>query len=63
MRVCVVGMGPWPLERDAIVTGPSIRLRQFIEPLLTARHEVVAILLEEKARQDIPIEGTLFARS
>ncbi|MCC6547540.1 hypothetical protein IT570_10270 [Candidatus Sumerlaeota bacterium] len=63
MRVCVVGMGPWPLERDAIVTGPAIRLRQFIEPMLSARHEVVAILLEENARQGIPINGTISACS
>lgn len=57
MKVVVFGTGPWPLEPGAIVTGPSIRLRQFVEPLLAARHEVVAVLLEERRRTSIPIEG------
>lgn len=63
MRVCVIGCGPWPLESGAVVTGPSIRLRQFIEPLLAARHEVVAILLEETRRSRVPIEGVIAAEA
>lgn len=56
MRVCVVGTGPWPCEPGAIVTGPCIRLRQFVEPLAAQRHEVISILLEEHARPSVPIK-------
>ncbi len=56
MRVCVVGSGPWPCEEGAVVTGPCIRLRQFVEPLAANRHEIVAVLLEEKLRERVPID-------
>lgn len=59
MKVVVFGTGPWPLEPGAIVTGPSIRLRQFVEPLLEARHQVTVVLLEECRRSAIPIAGAV----
>ncbi len=57
MKICVIGTGPWPREEGAIVTGPSIRLRQFVEPLIQARHEVVVVMLEERRREAIPLPG------
>lgn len=63
MKICVMGLGPWPLEENAVVTGPSIRVRQFVEPLLKARHDVVLILLEEQGRRNIAVEGVLSAAS
>jgi hypothetical protein len=61
MKLCIIGSGPWPLEEGAVVTGPSIRLRQFVEPLLAARHEVLVVLLEDRLREQIPIAGALAA--
>ncbi len=57
MRIALFGSGPWPLEPDAQVTGPSIRLRQFAQPLIAAGHEVHVVLLEEGFRADVPIDG------
>jgi len=61
MKILVVGSGPWPLELGAVVTGPSIRLRQFVEPLLKAKHDVGVILLEEERRSSVPIRGVFGA--
>ena len=61
MRICVVGSGPWPCEQGAVVTGPCIRLRQFVEPLAANRYEVVATLLEDKLREEVPVEPCLQA--
>ncbi|MCC5877038.1 MAG: hypothetical protein JJU11_12530 [Candidatus Sumerlaeia bacterium] len=55
MKICLVGTGPWPLEDGAIITGPGIRLRQFLEPLVAGRHDVVALLLEGERRHGVPI--------
>ncbi len=44
-----------------MITGPAIRLRQFVEPLMRARHEVVVVMLEESARGAIPVKGALSA--
>ncbi len=63
MKICVVGTGPWPLEEGATVTGPSIRLRQFIEPLQAARHDILGILLEDQSRKNIPIPDAIDAQS
>lgn len=59
MKICLIGTGPWPLEEDAVITGPGIRLRQFLEPLRAAKHEIVAVLLEPERRLRVPIEGVL----
>lgn len=59
MKVLVIGSGPWPLEPGAVVTGPSIRLRQFVEPLVRGKHEVMVAMLEDQPRRGITIGGTL----
>lgn len=61
MRIVVIGSGPWPLEEGAVVTGPAIRLRQFVEPLRRAKHDVSVVMLEERARRGVPVEGTVAA--
>jgi hypothetical protein len=63
MKVCVVGSGPWPLEKGAVVTGPSIRLRQFVEPLTEGRHDVGVVMLEGARRRRVDIPRTLFAEA
>lgn len=63
MKICLVGTGPWPLEDRAIITGPGIRLRQFLDPLVQGRHDVVAILLEGDRRRGVPIESAMAAEA
>ncbi|MCB2155489.1 hypothetical protein KQI84_11440 [bacterium] len=52
-RLLVLGIGPHPLEANAAISGPTIRLRQFIEPLVEDGHEVHAALLEPAARRSV----------
>lgn len=63
MKICLIGTGPWPLEEGAVITGPGIRTRQFLEPLHAARHEIVCVLLEPERRHRVPIEGALQAEA
>lgn len=57
MRLLIVGSGPYPLEPGAAVTGPSIRLRQFAEPLRGEGHDVSLLMLEEERRDFVEIPG------
>jgi hypothetical protein len=63
MNIVVVGSGPWPLEKDVVVTGPSIRLRQFVEPLVKACHDVTVVLLEDHGQRVVPIDGVVQAKA
>ena len=63
MKICVIGTGPWPLEEKAVITGPGIRTRQFIEPLRKGKHDVVAILLEGERRHRVPIAEAIAAEA
>lgn len=57
MRLCVLGVGPWPTEPGAVVTSPAIRTRLFVEALKASKYEVSVILLEDAVRTSVPIPG------
>lgn len=63
MRILLVGFGPHPQEPGALVTGPAIRLRQFLEPLQAAKHDVVVALLEDARRSRPPVPGAAAAEA
>ena len=54
-RLLVFGIGPYPLEAKAPISGPTIRLRQFVEPLVEAGHEVHVAMLEPKGRRSVDL--------
>jgi hypothetical protein len=57
MRLCVLGVGPYPTEPGAVVTSPAIRTRLFVEALLASKYEVSVVLLEDAVRTNVPIPG------
>lgn len=54
-RLLVLGVGPYPLEAKAPISGPTIRLRQFVEPLVEEGHEVHVALLESAPRRHVEL--------
>lgn len=50
----ILGLGPHPDEAGAPVSGPTIRLRQFVQPLVASGADVRVVMLEERAR-DAPV--------
>ncbi|MBX3729589.1 MAG: hypothetical protein KF858_10430 [Candidatus Sumerlaeia bacterium] len=55
--VLVLGVGPFPTESGAAVSGPTIRLRQFVEPLAAAGHSVTVVMLEGRVREQVELAG------
>lgn len=45
------------------MTGPSIRLRQFVEPFIRSKYQVLAVMLEDQRRSAAPIEGAVAAEA
>ncbi|MBI1293154.1 hypothetical protein GC173_18260 [bacterium] len=61
MRLCVMGIGPYPTEPGAIATSPAIRTRLFVEALKATKYEIVVVLLEDAVRKSVPIPGVAAA--
>ncbi|MDK2973453.1 MAG: hypothetical protein PWP23_3208 [Candidatus Sumerlaeota bacterium] len=61
--ILVFGIGPYPTEAGAAVSGPTIRLRQFVEPLAAAGHDVSIVMLESRVRDAVEINGVKRAAS
>lgn len=55
-NLLVLGVGPYPTEKGVPVSGPTIRLRQFVEPLAAAGHEVAVVMLEPRVREAVAIK-------
>lgn len=56
-RLVLFGIGPYPTEKGAAISGPTIRLRQFAEPLARAGHAVHLVMLEKRVREVLMIGG------
>ncbi len=56
-RLLIIGLGPHPSELGAAISGPTIRLRQFCEPLAAAGHELHLVMLENTRRDALEIPG------
>ncbi|MEQ8819700.1 MAG: glycosyltransferase [Sumerlaeia bacterium] len=57
----LLGLGPYPTEPGAGVSGPGIRVRQFAEPLRAAGFEVVVGLCEARAEKAFRLPGGMRA--